>query len=76
MFQTWSFVDPDCTSVVLGFGPRLNPTDFCGFFILGTCWGQFSQKGDEQLQNGTAQVTSDIYCTSSLLYLYLRSPFQ
>ena len=40
----------------LGFAPRINPSDFCGFFITATAWGQFKQKGDEEMRDGTAEV--------------------
>ena len=53
---------------MLGFGPRWNPTDFSSFFILGTCWGQFAQAGDDQLQNGTAKVNMRYMPSGNYLY--------
>ena len=42
--------------ISLGFAPRINPSDFCGFFITATAWGQFKQKGDAEMRSGTAEV--------------------
>lgn len=55
--QTWRLREVGNPVISLGFAPRINPSDFCGFFITGTAWGQFKQKGDAELRNGTAEVS-------------------
>jgi len=42
--------------ISLGFAPRINPSDFRGFFITAFAWGQFKQKGDAEMRSGTAEV--------------------
>jgi len=54
--QTWRLREAGSPVISLGFAPRINPSDFCGFFITGTAWGQFKQKGDEEMRSGTAKV--------------------
>ena len=54
--QTWRLREAGNPVISLGFAPRINPSDFCGFFITGTAWGQFKQKGDEEMRSGTAEV--------------------
>eukprot|EP00118_Oscarella_pearsei_P025243 m.307818 g.307818 ORF g.307818 m.307818 type:complete len:1014 (+) comp42860_c0_seq1:626-3667(+) len=52
---TWSFV-PKTNAFNLSFAPRLNFTNYRGFFILSTCYGQYAQGGDAQLSAGNAQL--------------------
>ncbi|XP_065838670.1 uncharacterized protein [Oscarella lobularis] len=57
---TWSFVSvPNVKAVAvnLSFAPRLTFTNYRGFFILATCYGQYVQIGDANLASGTAQVS-------------------
>ena len=54
--QTWSLSEVGNAVISLGFAPRISPSDFCGFFITGTAWGQFKQKGNAQMRDGTAEV--------------------
>ena len=60
-YQTWKLSEVGNPLISLGFAPRINPSDFCGFFITATAWGQFKQKGDEEMgdeemRDGTAEV--------------------
>ncbi|XP_031550848.1 uncharacterized protein LOC116288218 [Actinia tenebrosa] len=55
--QEWSFNKEDPSFVNLRFAPRICRTDFRGFFILGSCWGQYVQKGDELLKKGTVEIS-------------------
>ncbi|CAH3116002.1 unnamed protein product, partial [Pocillopora meandrina] len=54
--QTWKLSEVGNPLISLGFAPRINPSDFCGFFITATAWGQFKQKGDEEMRDGTAEL--------------------
>ncbi|XP_065838479.1 non-lysosomal glucosylceramidase-like isoform X2 [Oscarella lobularis] len=57
---TWSFVSVPKVKTVcvnLSFAPRLSFTNYRGFFILATCFGQYVQIGNENLAAGTAQVS-------------------
>ncbi|XP_065838612.1 non-lysosomal glucosylceramidase-like isoform X2 [Oscarella lobularis] len=57
---TWSFVsvlNVKAVAVNLSFAPRLTFTNYRGFFILATCYGQYVQIGDANLASGTAQVS-------------------
>ncbi|KAJ7357745.1 hypothetical protein OS493_023219 [Desmophyllum pertusum] len=54
--QTWSLSECGNPVIKLGFAPRINPSDFCGFFITGLAWGQFKQQGDAEMRTGTAQL--------------------
>jgi len=56
----------DATQGRLTLAPRINPDDFRGFFITGSSWGTFSQKG------GTARVNVK-YGSLSLTELRLKS---
>ncbi|XP_062522420.1 non-lysosomal glucosylceramidase-like [Corticium candelabrum] len=53
--QSSSYASP--MTINLNFSPRLQFTNYRGFFILGSCWGQYSQIGDAKLSTGTAQLT-------------------
>ena len=55
-YQNWKLSEVGNPLISLGFAPRINPSDFCGFFITATAWGQFKQKGDEEMRDGTAEV--------------------
>ncbi|XP_078352684.1 non-lysosomal glucosylceramidase-like [Oculina patagonica] len=54
--QTWRLRECGDTVISLGFAPRIKPSDFCGFFITATAWGQFKQKGDAEMRRGTAEL--------------------
>jgi len=41
------------------FAPRLNFTNFQGFFITNTAWGQYIQNGNDVMNPGTAEVCVD-----------------
>jgi len=56
----------DAAQESLTFAPRINPGDFCCFFITGSGWGAFSQKGN------AAQLSVD-YGSLSLKELRLKS---
>ena len=59
--------------ISLGFAPRINPSDFCGFFITATAWGQFKQKGDEEMRDGTAEVKYyDFFCVKFFFFALLN----
>ena len=62
-YQNWKLSEVGNPLISLGFAPRINPSDFCGFFITATAWGQFKQKGDEEMRDGTAEVKYyDFFC--------------
>ncbi|XP_065657388.1 non-lysosomal glucosylceramidase isoform X2 [Hydra vulgaris] len=52
--QSWSYTYKD--NVHLGFHPKLNADDFCGFFVLGTCWGTYKQQLNGLRNNGCAEL--------------------
>ncbi|PFX22524.1 hypothetical protein AWC38_SpisGene12961 [Stylophora pistillata] len=54
--QTWKLSEVGNPVISLGFAPRINPSNFCGFFITGTAWGQFKQKGNDEMRDGTAEL--------------------
>lgn len=54
--QTWKLSEVGNPVISLGFAPRINPSNFCGFFITATAWGQFEQKGNDQMRDGTAEL--------------------
>lgn len=56
----------EATQDRLTFAPRIDPDDFRGFFITGSSWGTFSQKG------GTTRLNVD-YGSLSLREICLKS---
>ncbi|XP_032237867.2 uncharacterized protein LOC5512611 [Nematostella vectensis] len=52
--QDWNFTSEGLVN--LSFAPRLSQTDFRGFFILGSCWGQYVQKGNDGMTSGTVEL--------------------
>lgn len=61
LIQDWLFDEEDPSFVKLRFAPRICQSDFRGFFILGSCWGQYAQKGDVGLTNGTVEVNTRLH---------------
>ena len=72
-YQTWKLSEVGDPLISLGFAPRINPSDFCGFFITATAWGQFKQKGDEEMRDGTAEVKYyDFFCVKFFFFALLN----
>ena len=72
-YQTWKLSEVGNPLISLGFAPRINPSDFCGFFITATAWGQFKQKGDEEMRDGTAEVKYyDFFCVKFFFFALLN----
>ena len=72
-YQNWKLSEVGNPLISLGFAPRINPSDFCGFFITATAWGQFKQKGDEEMRDGTAEVKYyDFFCVKFFFFALLN----